>query len=215
MAVFDHIASKLGNVSSGVGIAFDTNPTTGNSLIVSWAWNGSEGTPSLASSNGNTYVLEKLEIRTGGNWGIAAFVAHNCHGGAETVTPTLAGAGGDIILSEYAKGTNVLQTDKSASAHQDATTDPNSGNTAVTSVAAELVYGFVGTGSAVPTAGSGFTSRASGGTTFGVNAEDKVVSSTGAQAAAYTAVSSNWMCLCVTLMEALAGGGIVRISIAT
>lgn len=204
MATFDHVASDPGHPASGVGSAFGTNPTAGNTLIVGAVWTTSDSIPTIASANGNSFVLAASEIQGGGASGAAVWVANNCNGGAETVTLTLAGQNFDITKSEYAKGTNPLQVDQVASNHA-TSTNPNSGNTPVTSAANELVYGFVVAQTTMPTAGSGFTIRTS--SAFNINAacEDKVVSSTGAQAASFTSASQFWICICVTLMEAGSG----------
>lgn len=203
MATFDHIASDAGNGASPFGSAFATAPTAGNTLVVSAAWTNDLGVATVASSNGNTYTLARSHDDTGSKK-VSVWVANNCNGGAETVTLTLGTVTFEVLKSEYAKGTNALAVDQVASANANST-DPNSGNTPTTTAANELVYGIVAANSSSPAAGAGFTSRANGGSNLFERCEDKVVSSTGAQAAAFTSASQGWICICVTLMEA--GGG--------
>src|SRR5262249_31612162 len=127
----------------------------------------------------------------GSNWSAQVFYAANVAGGANTVTATFATAlsgFGIAYVHEYSGLDKTAPLDVSASAI--GTASSASSGTATTTAANDLLFGAVGSNSAVTAAGAGFTSRLA---TFDNRTEDRTVTSTGAYAATATQNGSAWV----------------------
>lgn len=204
-------------VHTGTNITFASTVTTaswtstaGNMLIAIAeadvvATNGITITGNLSTSW--TRVISNSVAST---FDLELWVAYNIAGGAgQTVTATDNGGGVDslIIVEEWSGAALTSALDKSAGTTGVASSALNSGATAATTQAAELVIGAgVASGNVTMTAGAGYTNLNKVNTTFSTLAfESQVVAATGAQTATMTAGASvSWACQVATFKEAVA-----------
>jgi hypothetical protein len=146
-------------------------------------WNDTTSTvSSVSDSRGNTYTQAGTTV-TGTGLRQAIYYARNIAGGSNTVTVGFnqAAAFVDVRILEYSGLDPTSPLDVTAGA-AGTSTSPNSG-AATTTAANELIFGAGITSGGFTGAGTGFTSRiitADGD--IAEDAEDKVVSSTGATA---------------------------------
>lgn len=177
-------------------ITWTSNTTTGNTIVVGFISNNPGPIiSSVTDSQGNTYT--RAFTQTGlsqapGIHCIEFWYSINITGGTTpTITPTFIYNGAITLIREYS---GISAIDKIANTNGSGNS-LDSGNTATTSFADELVVGLGGQELAAThgwTAGSGFgnlyNSATSGNNSIAI--EDKSVSSTGAYNAMFTAINS-------------------------
>lgn len=179
-------------------VAYTSQNTLGNTLIAYGRFTGGSGAPAILDSQGNTWI-QLFSVTNGSDINVA-WVAYQVKAGTNNVTfsqPTQSGL--QAIIAEYSGVTSVSPLDQTANA-TGTSTAANSGNV-TTTVANELLLGFVSnstTNGLTITPGSGYTTRQTvNGNTY---LEDKVVTTTGTNAASATLSSSvPWFAAIVTL----------------
>ena len=176
-------------------LAFGSNNTLGNTIIVAVSWNTvSSLTPTCSDSQGNTYSAIVLETDDPDNSQSGICYATNIKAGANTVTVTY-GASVTyraLAIHEYSgiATTSPVDTDATNAATGTTTTNAYTSTTAATTTSGDLIFGYFvdETGStATATAGTGFTQRTDNTTlTSPATTEDMVQSSVGSIAATQT-----------------------------
>jgi hypothetical protein len=206
---------------TSIALAFNSNVSAGNPGLIVGVRDGLQAGDSgniTVSDNVNAgnYALDLAQsIITDGDTS-AIFSHPNAGAGATTVTMALTTGSATLSLAihEIAGLATSAMLDKTASANNTSTA-PNSGNTAATTQASELVFGFLaldGIGSETITSGGGATQRENDSLRIASNT--LVVSSTGVQSAAFTlSVSEEWACLCATYKGAAATASFVQDSV--
>lgn len=186
---FVQSASTLGIANGATSIAFLSNNTAGNLIVVSANWEVfGTITASIADSLGNLYATAVGPIVNSGGANplrTQIWYARNIKGGPNTVTITYGGSSvsNDIEIHEYSGADTVSPLDVTASA-TGYSTSVTSGP-ATTNYAYELIFGAAGVvnGSGILGAGSTFTQRAA---LDNDASEDKLVSVAGAYSATFT-----------------------------
>lgn len=187
--------------STSNSVTFNTNTTSGNTIIVGIRVSAIGRIVNVTDSQGNTYTKDLDST----NCGIQnlIFSATNIASGPDTVTVSISGTNANISFHvlEYAglAKSNVFDKAKAS-----CTTSPNvnldSGNTLTTTQANELVVGFgiMQFNQTVAAYGPGFVQRL-GSTGSRMWSEDRVVSSIGTYNASMTAsVANNWNMMTAT-----------------
>ena len=209
------IASSTAAAGASRPILMPGPTKVGNTIIACMQANpGANALTTVTDTAGNTYSQACPLTRVATNnvtWVYYAPVTVASDAGANTVTASFAGSQTnlEIIAVEY-DGLAAAPFDQ----HMEATgtgTAMNSGNTPTTTQADELVFGFGSTGLAVSAAGAGYTGRIVGTDSSGSIVEDKVVTSTGVQAAAATTASSTWVMNVATFKKAVAAAPVLRV----
>lgn len=193
-----------GNFASGAGAtltaAYGSNVTAGNLLIVAGYSSNASVTPTLAVSDtqGNAWT-SACEVS---GWGgtpqdAQIFYAIAKTTGANTVTLTTSGSDTfrRVCIHEYSGCDTLDQVSTNTGASG---TTVSSGNV-TTTVAAELLFGWMISGSGVTSAGSGETLRQTEGSE---STMDQVVSSTGSYAITAPTSDSDWAGLIATFYAA-------------
>jgi hypothetical protein len=185
-----------------------TSNTAGSNLLVAAAASDGTTTLSISDSQGNTWTQANTIIFNFATKRLSLWFLANCPGGADTVTITLsASANVAIAIREYnglATSAPLDQTAAGASADGSPSGTADSGATATTTQANELLIGLTG-----DTAGSGTTISAGTGygnliqvnqaTNVGLGMEDQTVSSTGAYHATFgLSPTAQWGCIVAT-----------------
>ena len=201
-----HVQSKGTN---GKSVAYDSNVTAGNLLVVCIATAGNVTGVSGSLNGAFTKAIDEDDnsgpLIYGDIW-----YKENCSGGAETVSFT---GGFDnfehMAIFEYSGIATSTSLDKTSSAIDVADeTAFSSGSTATTAQADELLIGMVGNDSTkTNTPDAGWTERYEGtANSRALSACERIVSSTGAYAHTGTlSGNSNWVALIATF-KAAAGG---------
>lgn len=206
-----------------VGVHTGTN-TTFASTVTTASWTSTSGNMLIAiaeadvvNANGITVTDSKgntwnrvVSTALAATFDLEVWVAYNITGGAtHTVTATDNGGGVDslLIVEEWSGAALSAAADKSAAATGTTSTALNSGASAATTQADEVVIGAgVASGNVTMTAGAGYTNLTKVNTTFSTLAfESKIVSATGAQTATMTSgTAGSWVCQVATFKQAAA-----------
>lgn len=196
--------------TAGVGITgtFGSNTTPGSTIIVVSIEDSSTDNLTISDSEGNTYIAinSAASVNTG-NAAVFTWYAKKIKGGtANVITVKEAGGGRAIAFeaSEYtglSDGNPFLERTKTAIGGSGV---PSSGASLVTSMPIQLVIGVMASTSDVTeTAGAGYgnlgTQHVLGAS---VAIEDKSITTTGAQTAAFGVADTNWFCACYTFVDA-------------
>lgn len=197
-------------------LSFTSNVQAGSTLIVAVRFGNSGATLTVSDNlNAGNYHADITGNMTTDLDTVGIFSMANTAGGPCTITVQASGIPEPLryAIHEYSglAISNVL--DKTAGTYNSAgSTSPNSGNTATTSQASELIFGFCATGPGAPTftAGGGFTLRSDGTGAANhpakVGTEDQIVSSTGTYASTFTLSASNeWFAMVATYKAAVVG----------
>lgn len=183
--------SSSTSVAASQTATWNSNTTTGNLIVVVLytAFQTFSVVSSITDSQSNTYT--KIDNGTDNNPDIEFWYAKNITGGTTpTITATFS-AGTQVtafIAREYS-GIDPNPLDAHVIGTTTGTSPASSGNTSATTVTNELVVGYAIASNATPTfgAGTGYgnlnTFAISGGD---LALEDKIVTSTGTQAATFT-----------------------------
>lgn len=200
------VQSASANSSS---CAYGSNNAAGNLLVAGLQDSVDPAGITLSDTRGNTWVKAVGLYASGPGLSGSIWYVENCAAGANTVTV----AGGtasfqELDIAEYSGAATSSPLDQTAIATSSSTA-PDSGATATTSQAAELVVGLIAlSGVRTVTWGNSFTGRQSSNNTVNRQADfgDLVVSSTGAYHAAATLSSaSDWVAAVATFRGAAAG----------
>ncbi len=204
-------ASESGNATPLATTGITT--TSGNLLVAGITFDsGTLNTiTGVTDSKGNTWV-KAVELDATDLVGIW-YAANIVGGSAHTINIAYNDSVGDAIscvVQEFSGIATSSPLDKTAIA-DGTSTAPNSGASAATTQADELVVGVAGWFGATTTAslGSGYSNLAQVAKANASTAmESKVVAATGAQTAAFTlAASRDWACAVATFKAASGGGG--------
>jgi len=158
-AAIGFVQVRAGTVSSASteSLAFSSNTTAGDIILVGFDFAGSPTFSSIADTQGNMFTEVGSQLTTPGGAKSRVYYAKNIKGGADSVTITLSG-GASFIKEQIIEYSGVSATTP---------VDIQAGNTGSsgsasaggqTTVANDLIFGFLasdGTGSA----GAGFNSR--------------------------------------------------------
>lgn len=200
--------------ASSVNATFASPLTSGSIILL--AWEGDVGAANSANTPtdtaGNTYVrvLSNSVLST---FDLEIWYALNTHTTASnkvTVTDTIGGSDGILVIEEWSGAATSSPTDGSASAG-DATglsSTPNSGSFS-TANAADLIWtaAAITLGANDLSAGTGYSNLTQNHTTFSnLGIASKVVAATGSYAGAFTSSAvGSWACGAVAIKQ-LAGG---------
>ncbi len=177
--------------NTSVAVAYVNTQTAGNLNIVVAGWGDTTSSiSSVTDSKGNTYT-RAVGPTTGTGLQESIYYAKNIVGGTNTVTVKFnqAAAYPDVRILEYSGLDPTSPLDVTAAATGTGTTA--SSGSATTTSANELIFGAGNSAHHFTTAGSGFTERVIN--IYGSIAEDKVVSSTGSNAATATNSAGYWV----------------------
>jgi hypothetical protein len=194
--------SAQGSGVSSVSTAFTANNTSGNLIIAFVRMSTTTQTVSVGDTAGNVYADAVNQAQTVDGHETHIFYASKIKGGANTVTATFSGTNNHpfIAIYEY-QGVGTL--DQTARA-QGSSSAPNSGSTATTTAANELLFSGLGLPSSstgTVSAGAGFKLEQQLTVAGGSRAasEDGAVATTGSFAGSFAVSSSaNWTCLIAT-----------------
>ncbi len=186
-----------------------TNTTTiGNHIIVVASWGAADRTSAVTDSQGNTYQQDVTKVGTSMFGRI--FSSHTTHAltsGVDTITITFTGGTTNvcsIAAYEYSGIDGTTWFDKGASATATSTA-PNSGATATTSNANELIFGLIGfAGTGAVTSSSG-TQIENLGVNRNIQTQERFVSATGTYTTSGTIANVEWVALTATYNQASAG----------
>ena len=178
--------------NTSVSVAYSNAQTAGNLNIVAVGWGDTiSAISSVTDSKGNTYTRA---VGPTSNTGLqqAIYYAKNIASGSNTVTVKFnqAAAYPDVRIVEYSGLDPTSPLDVTAAGTGNGTSA--SSGSATTTSANELIFGAGSTtGTAFTAPGSGFTTRIVN--IYGNLAEDKMVSSTGSNAATATNSGGYWI----------------------
>jgi hypothetical protein len=214
MAFGDHVQSTSARVSqprvASYGATFGTNVVAGNIMVAFVSWDNADAAVETVSGGGTwtEYTPQVLHSTDGQNF--SAWYCLNATGGATTVTVAFSGPGGwfsTLVIGEYTGAT--AGVDGSTSAQGTAATTQSSGAITTTTNGDLIVGGIYDNTNVTPSAGSGFTARA---TTSGIageptsRLEDRIQATAGSIAADWTTASSvNWSAF-IMAFKPTAGG---------
>ena len=186
-----------GSSVGSLAAAFASSNKVGNLIIAFVRMSTTSQTVQVTDSAGNAYTDAVTQTQTSDGHQVHLFYARNILGGANTVTATFSATNSHpwLAIYEYSGLSVTSPLDQTAHAQGNSST-PNSGATAITASANELVFAGAGmtanyAGTATP--GSGYTlQRQDKGTSRAVN-ESAVVKSAGSYAGTFSLSSStNW-----------------------
>src|SRR5438034_868121 len=197
--------SSSGGTSITITLAAGVSVAAGNSIIVSFVGPDLSGTYSATDSAGNTYSVNASGARAG-TVRTVILSAHNVNALASgsTITVTFPSTSNRrAVTADEFSGLAKSGTFDQSRTGNGSSTAPDSGFTATTAQAAELLLGAIGVaGSASDTFTAGndghggtytaLTRVNSGGNIFYVNPEYEIVAATNTYKATATITSQNW-----------------------
>jgi subtilisin family serine protease len=188
---------------TSVSVAFAAANTTGNLILAFVRMSSATQTVTLNDSAGNTYIEAVAQVQSSDGSQVHLFYAKGIFGVANTVTATFTSTNNHPWLAIYEyKGLNAANPLDQTAHAQGNSAAPNSGATATTTSANELVFAGMGLPSSyagTQTAGSGFTILEQDAASSPAANESMLVSSTGPFAAAFSLTSSvNWSAIVAT-----------------
>jgi hypothetical protein len=190
---------------SGVGsvsVSFPTSNTAGN-LIIAFVRMSSRGqSVTVTDSVGNAYADAVSQLQSNDGHQVHIFYARNIASGASTVKATFSAINNHpwLAIYEYRGLSTTNPLDQTASAQGNSAT-PNSGATATTASANELLFAATGLPSSysgIVTAGNGYTILRQDTNTTPADNEGVAVTSTGAYAATFSVSPTNWSAVLAT-----------------
>ena len=194
--------SVQGSSVNFLATAFPSANTAGNLIIAFVRMSTTSQTVSLSDSAGNVYRMAVNQAQASGNFQTQIFYAANIKGGANTVQATFSSSNSYPFLAIY-EYHGVSTLDQTAAA-QGSSSTPNSGSTATTASADELVFAGLGlayNSSATVSPGSRYTMEEQDTTVNGPRAasEDAMVTTTGSFSGTFTLNSTAaWSCVVAT-----------------
>lgn len=196
-------ASIQGTGGKSVSLNFPNSNAAGNLILAFVRMSSTSQTVTLADTAGNIYTDAVGQVQTTDGHQIHLFYAKNVAGGTNTVTATFSGSNNHpwLAVLEYSGLSTSGPLDKTAHAQGNGNT-VNSGPTAVTAAANELVFAATGmqaSWSGQITAGSGYTLVQQNPGSSTAAAEQQVVSATGSYSGVFALSSSaNWSAVVAT-----------------
>lgn len=217
IALAQPVVSTYSGLGGGsIAVAFGSNVTLGNCIIVGAYCGGNSNTCTITDTRSNSYTSTLAQINQVTDvHQIFLHAAYNISGGADTVTATFGGTpGNDMWIGVWEWSGLALSAafDKSSTATGTGTA-VDSGNTATTSQADELLVGIIGFSGVGLTAtpGASYTERleiVNPSPHLAGYLEDRVVSATGAYNATCTPdASHNWSAIIGTFKAAAVAAG--------
>jgi hypothetical protein len=189
---------------TSLACAYSSNTAKSNLLVVGAVSDGNT-TLSISDSQGNTWTQANTIAYNFATKHLYLWFLANCPGGADTVTITLsASADVAIAIREYnglATSSPLDQTAAAAGPDGTPQASADSGATATTTAANELLIGAAGNLNSTISAGTGYGNliQVNQGTSIGLGLEDRTVSSTGAYHATFGfSPNDQWGCIVAT-----------------
>jgi hypothetical protein len=188
---------------SSVSVAFPAGNTAGNLIVAFVRMSSTTQTVALTDSLGNVYTDAVSQAQTADGHQVHIFYAKSILGGANTVKATFSATNNHpwLAIYEYRGLSATSPLDQTARA-QGSSSAPNSGATATTLSANELVFAGMGlpstyTGTVSAGTGYGFLQRDT--STSPADNEAQGVSATGTYAGTFAlSVSTNWSAIVAT-----------------
>lgn len=200
--------------ASSLALAYGSNVTAGNLLVVSFSAHGLDGsttTASIADTRGNIWTLAgPLLYYSPFTQGLCTWYAVAASSGADTVTVTLSASQTQLRMTVQ-EFSNVNSLDQTSQATGSAY--PLNSGSKTTTAANEIVFGWALANGGTTAVGSGFTAAA---TAQSFQASEYQVGATaGSYAATYPGdgTSGGWACQMATFMAAGPPTGTATISL--
>ena len=192
-----------GSGVASVSAAFPAANTTGNLILAFVRMSSATQTVTLKDSAGNTYVEAVGQVQTADGSQVHLFYAKSILAGANTVTATFSATNNHPWLAIYEyKGLNAANPLDQTAQAQGSSAAPNSGATATTTSANELVFAAMGlpaSYASTQTLGAGYTLLQNDTSTSPASNETMLATSTGSFAATFSVTSSvNWSAIVAT-----------------
>ena len=198
--------------AASIPVSFLSANTAGNLIVVLVRMSSTSQTVTITDSTGNSYVDAVSQAQTSDGHQVHIFYAKNIKAGANTVTATFSATNNHpwLAIYEYSGLSTANPLDRTAHA-QGSSTSPNSGASAITTNANELVFaaaGFPNSYSGTATAGGGYTLQQQDTGTSRAATETTIVTSTGTYAGTFTlSTSTNWSAVLATFVVSASGPG--------
>jgi subtilisin family serine protease len=195
-----------GTSVGSLSVAFPTGNTAGNLILAFVRMSTTTQTVTLKDSAGNTYVEAVAQVQSSDGSQVHLFYAKSILGVANTVTATFSASNNHPWLAIYEyKGLNAANPLDQTAHAQGNSTSPNSGPTATTTSANELIFAAMGLParySGTQTVGSGYNLLQNDTSTSPASNESMLVTSTGAYAATFKlSTADNWSAIVATFMQ--------------
>jgi hypothetical protein len=192
-----------GSSPKSVSVAFPTSNTAGNLIIAFVRMSSTGQSVTVTDSVGNAYTDAVAQVQTMDGHEVHIFYAKNIRAGANTVTTKFSANKNRPWLAIYEyRGLSITNPLDQTAHAQGSSTTPDSGATATTVSANELLFAATGLPSnytGTVTAGSGYTMLQQNTNTSSADNEGGVVTSTGAYAATFSvSTSTNWSAVLAT-----------------
>jgi len=192
-----------GSAVGSVSVAFPTANTAGNLILAFVRMSTSTQTATLMDSAGNAYIQAVAQVQSADGSQVQLFYAKNILGAGNTVKATFSSTNNHPWLAIYEyKGLNTTSPLDQTAQAQGSDASPNSGPTATTTSANELVFAGVGLPASyagTQTVGSGYSLLQNDTATSPAANESIVVTSTGSYAATFTlSATANWSAIVAT-----------------
>ena len=177
--------------ASPLALAFGSNNTAGNFIVVAIRLGSATIVPTVADSQGNTYTEDRRQVQTTDGHRTFIFSAPNIAAGANTVTVTFSGGVTcRFAIHEYSGLATSSVLDQVNSAEDDTNTAWSSGDVTTTQ-ADELLFGFASgqnSQARLVTKGAAYTLREyiTVDLAFRIISEDRIVAATGTYNANWT-----------------------------
>ena len=191
MAIAFVQSASIDTGASPRSLAFPSNTTAGNFIVVAIRLGSATVVPTVADSGGNTYTEDRRQVQTTDGHRAFIFSAPNIAGGADTVTVTWTGGVSiRFAIHEYSGLATSGALDQVNSGEDTTNTAWNSGDVTTTQ-ADELLFGFASgqnSGVRTVTKGAAYTLRQylTTASQFRIITEDQIVSATGTYNANWT-----------------------------
>ncbi len=191
--------SGLGSLS----VAFSSANHAGNMIIAFVRMSSSSQTVAITDTFGNAYTDAVAQVQTSDGHQVHIFYAKNVVGGSNTVKATFSSTNNHpwLAIYEYSGLSTTNPLDQTAHA-QGSSSTPNSGSTAGTGGANELIFsaaGLPGAYSGTVSSASGYTLQQQDTATSRAATETALATTTGSFAGTFTLSSStNWTAVVAT-----------------
>jgi hypothetical protein len=192
-----------GSAVGSVSVAFPTANTTGDLILAFVRMSTSTQTVALTDTAGNAYVEAVAQAQIADGSQVHLFYAKSIPGVANTITATFSSTNNHpwLAIYEYKGLSTTSPLDQTAHA-QGSSTAPNSGPTATTASASELVFAAMGLPASytgTQTIGSGYSLLQNDTSTSPASNESILATSTGSFAGTFAlSATANWSAIVAT-----------------
>jgi len=175
-------------------------------IVVSVRMSSTSQTVTITDSTGNSYVDAVSQAQSSDGHQVHIFYAKNIKAGANTVTATFSATNNHpwLAIYEYSGLSTTNPLDQTAHA-QGSSASANSGASAITSSANELVFaaaGFPNSYGGTATAGGGYTLQQQDTGASRAATETSIVTSTGTYSGTFTlSTNTNWSAVLATFQQ--------------